>query len=1080
MAKIAPPQIRKIYPRMRLFQRLREGQDHTVVWISAPAGSGKTTLVANYLANQKLPCLWFQLDAGDADPATFFHYLGKAAENFTPHRHKQMPRLTAEHPSGLPAFTRHYFETLCLRLKPPAVLVFDNFQELPLDAPLQTVFSEAMAVIPEGIQPLFLSRNKPPAWFTPLRAQQMATLIGWEELRLTEDESLGIASLFESTNPRQHSKQVIRTLHRQTRGWAAGLILMLQAIENEDVDIDAVTGCARETIFNYFASELFNKADLEEQIFLLKSALLPSMSLPAVSEFTDHNHADSIFRHLYKRNYFITHRGGRDPVYEYHPLFREFLLARGIATWAPDQLKEIRHQAARALRASQRPEEAIELLLLAEEWAEATRTILEQAPILLSQGRLHTLKGWLERLPQNSTAHSPWLIYWLGVCQSNQDPLRAGKLFATAFPLFEAEKDVTGMYLTIADAIQLAWITQQDHHSIDPWLEHFENLYPAQRIPSREIEAKLVSSALMGIYFRQPNHPLVTRLINCAEQLWDSRLDLNFRWQLGTAICPFLIGRGELLRWMETIRLFEPDSQNEVITPKVRLNVLLSIAIGDLFRGHYDSSLNHVEQGLELGKKNGIGMLDNWLLSLGISSALIQADLPAADHYLEKMHSILISLPPTLDTALYQVMMSWRSLIDHDHPQALEHARAALKLANSIGAVYPIALCHYALAHTLFESGEHRQAFHNIGQACIPWGDSKHQHLLFQCTFSKACFQLRLREREKAVTLLKKALRQGSSQGYGLPLWSRPDLVEPLLYLALEQNIETTYVQRLIHQAKIIPQHPMTIPEQWPMPVRVYTLGRFSLQLNGKPLPCSARTKNRPLELLKAIIAFGGQDVAQEKVMDILWPDASGDTALKSLHTTLHRLRKLLDLEESVILKDGYLALDARYVWVDIHCLEQILEQIGRELDAQSPAPETITQLTCMAEKLFQGPFLDSEASRSWTIAPAERIRNRLIRTILRLGHFWESCDDWVRAAGCYHCGLELDPLTEVFYQHLMNAYFKQGNNADALATYERCRKVLAATLGIMPGQKTVRLYQSICANSNSVNPPLLTDGSNQ
>ena len=500
--------------------------------------------------------------------------------------------------------------------------------------------------------------------------------------------------------------------------------------------------------------------------------------------------------------------------------------------------------------------------------------------------------------------------------------------------------------------------------------------------------------------------------------------------------------------------------------------MFLSIAIGDLFRGHYDSSLNHVEQGLELGGKNGIGLLDNWLLSIGISNALIQADLPAADHYLEKMRSTLVSLPPTLDTALYQAMMSWRSLIDHDHPQALEHARAALKLANSIGAVYPIALCHYALAHALFESGEHRQAFHNLKQACIPWGDGKHQHLLFQCTFSKACFQLRLREKEKAVALLKKALRQGSIQGYGLPLWSRPDLVEPLLYLALEQSIEITYVQQLIRQAKIVPQDPMATPEQWPMPVRVYTLGRFSLQVNGEPLPCSARTKNRPLELLKAIIAFGGQDVAQEKVMDALWPDASGDTALKSLHTTLHRLRKLLDIEESVILKDGYLALDARYVWVDIRCLERVLDQTGRELDSQSPTPETITQLTGMAEKLFQGPFLDSEASRSWSIVPAERIRNRLIRIILRLGHFWESCGDWERAAGCYRCGLELDPLTEVFYRHLMHAYFKQGNNADALATYERCRKVLAATLGIMPGQETVRLYQSICANSSSVNPP--------
>lgn len=1066
MAKIIPPRIRKVYPRKRLLRQLQEASDLAVVWISAPAGSGKTTLIADYLANRNQTCLWFQLDSGDADPATFFHYLGLAAENLSPHQHIPMPRLSPGHLSGLPTFTRHYFKTLYLRLKSPAVLVFDNFQELPADAPLHALFSEALAGISEGLQIIFLSRNKPPAWFAPLQAQQIATLLGWEELRLTEDESLGIARLFESSNPHKHPEQVIHTLHQQTRGWAAGLILMLQAIENEDVAIDAVTGCARETIFNYFASELFDKADPEEQIFLLKSALLPNMSLPAVTEFTDHQHADAIFRRLHKRNYFVTHRGGANPVYEYHPLFREFLLARGTAVWSREQLREVRLQAARALHFAQQPEQAIELLLLAAEWTEATAAILERAPTLLSQGRLHTLKAWLERLPQNLPEHSSWLSYWLAICQTGQHPQTAEQLFGTAFSLFEAEKNLSGMYQTIAAATELAWMTQQDHRRIDPWLARFEKLYPQQPAPSQEIEAKAIACALMGYYFRKPNHPLVTELIDRAEQLWNSPLELNLRWQLGTAIFPFLFGRGKLVHWMETIRLFEPDSRSGTLTPEVHLSVLVAVTFGELFRGHYESSLEHAERGLELAQKSNITLLNNWLLGYGASSALFQADLPVADRYLKKMHTNLATLPPNLDTALYQMIMSWRSLFDQDYPQALEHAQAALKLAHTIGSIYPVALCHYVLAHALFESGDPPQAFHTLEQACIPWGDGKHQQLLFYSRFSGAGFQLRLGQTERAVELLEQALLQGATQGYGLPLCSRPNLVEPLLRLALEQNIETGYVQRLIQQAKIVPDNPTEIPERWPMPVRVYTLGKFSLQVNGKLLSCSARTKNRPIELLKAIIAFGGQDVAQEKVMDALWPDASGDTALKSMHTTLHRLRKLLGIEESVILKDGYLSLDARHVWVDIRCLEQVLNRIGHKLGAPTIDPDAIARLTRTAERLFQGPFLDSEASRPWSIAPAERIRNRLIRTILSLGHFWENRGDWERAVSCYQCGLELDPLTELFYRHLMHAYFKQGNHADALATYERCRKVLASTLGIMPGQKTVRLYQLILARS--------------
>ncbi len=1062
MAKISPPKIKRIYPRKRLLHWLQKKDDLAVIWISAPAGSGKTTLIADYLANRDLHYLWFQLDAGDTDPATFFHYLGQAAQNFVPRQHLRIPRLLPNHLSGLSSFIHHYFETLYLHLKPPAVLVFDNFQELPSDAPLFSLFIEALREIPPGIQVIFLSRDKPPAWFASLQARQVATLIGWKELRLTKEESLGIAHLFESSSRHKHSKRLIAMLHQRARGWAAGLILMLQAIENEDVAIDAVNGCAREIIFNYFASELFDKADPEEQTFLLKSALLRNMSRPAVTEFTDHQHADAIFRRLHKRNYFITCREGKNPVYEYHPLFREYLLARGRATWTPEQLKKIRHQAALALFHAGQPEQAVDLFLLAEEWPEAIHTIVKQAPLLLTQGRLHTLKGWLERLPPHLLQQSGWLSYWLAVCQAHLQERIAEGRFDKAFLLFEAEKELTGMFLSIAEAARLAWINQQGYQHIDLWLDRFEKLHRRRAIPSLEMEAKVISSILMAFYFRRPNHPLVSQLVHRAEELWNSRLELNLRWHLGAAVSPFLIGSGNLLRWMESVRLFEPHNEDPAVNPEVRLSIVISAAHGDLLRGHCESCIEHVKRGLELGRRNSITLFDNWLLGAGAASALLRAELAQADHYLERMHARLAPLPPGLDTVFYQLLMSWRAHFDGDPPQARELVLAALETANATGAVFPIALCHYALAHALFASGEPHRAFHHLAKSCIRWGNSLHQQLLFYANFSKGCFSLRMGRRRSATTFLRQALHQGATQGYGPPLWLHPDLLEPALCLALEQNIEPRYVQRLIQQADIVPRDPSAIPERWPMPVRIYTLGRFLLQVNGEQLPCSARTKNRPLELLKAIIAFGCEDVAQEKVMDALWSDAEGDTAMKSLHTTLYRLRRLLGIEESVILKDGYLSLDPHYVWVDVRCLERVLDSIALELDSPHLDPDIIAHLTSIAERLFQGPFLDSEASRPWSIAPAERIRNRLIRTILMLGHFWENRGEWERAADCYRCGLELDPLAEVFYRHLMQACFKLGNHAEALTTYARCRKVLSSSLGIMPGKKTVRLYQTI------------------
>jgi ATP/maltotriose-dependent transcriptional regulator MalT len=158
LAKISRPKLHRAFPRTRLFRLLDHAQERALTWVCAPPGAGKTVLVASHLQARKLPGVWYQVDPGDSDPATFFHYLSWAA----PRRRQPLPLLTPEYLPDLPGFARRYFRDLFIRLPQPATLVLDNYQEAAEASPLHTILREALNEIPDELRMIVISRTKTP------------------------------------------------------------------------------------------------------------------------------------------------------------------------------------------------------------------------------------------------------------------------------------------------------------------------------------------------------------------------------------------------------------------------------------------------------------------------------------------------------------------------------------------------------------------------------------------------------------------------------------------------------------------------------------------------------------------------------------------------------------------------------------------------------------------------------------------------------------------------------------------------------------------------------------------------------
>ena len=313
---------------------------------------------------------------------------------------------------------------------------------------------------------------------------------------------------------------------------------------------------------------------------------------------------------------------------------------------------------------------------------------------------------------------------------------------------------------------------------------------------------------------------------------------------------------------------------------------------------------------------------------------------------------------------------------------------------------------------------------------------------------------------------LRQALAIAKPRNYlSFPLW-RTEMLAKLCSTALEADIETDFVNKLIDERSLQLDAASSALLNWPWPLRVQTLGQFRVSRDGEPIAFTGKAQRRPLELLKVVIAYGGRDVSEERVVEALWPRIEADSAHRSFATTLHRLRKLLGEEKALQLSDGKLTLDGRYIWVDTWAFDQVVSRVNSLLHSRpegvSLDSETASLLCKQLLERYGGAFLASEPEHAWALPLRDRLRQKFVRAAADLGRYWQQAEDAERAIDVLELAVERDYASESIYRSLMECYAALGRRADAVDTYSRCRKMLSATLNVEPSQETTALYEKL------------------
>ncbi len=1045
LAKLTLPRLYAVTRRERLFTRLTEEcRRHPLIWVAGPPGAGKTSLIASYLVEQKPRTLWYHVDPGDADLATFFHYLAQSAQAAAGRKKLRLPALTPEFMADVQGFTRRFMRELWSKIPLPAVLVLDNYQKLPIEALLHKMLPIALAESPHGATLIVISREDAPEPFTRELVHNGVGHIRWEDLRLTLGETASLAGTVSDMD-----EETVRSLHAKANGWVAGTVLLLERMKANETWNTAAPSETKTEVFHYFAEQVFMRMDAPTREVLMRTALLPWMTGTIAEEITEHAGAAPIVRDLYQQGLFVDRRTDAQVRYQYHDLFREFLLNQFLTHFERGKLRSFKCTAAQVAEKYGQQDTAIELYAETQSWGELGQLICKIAEQLFTQGRHQTVLRYIGLLPDAEREKQPWSLYWSGIGQLILNPIAARTDLERAYYQFQSQQDTPGQFLSCSGMIESYICGADDMAPAITWGDRLQQLLNLNNgFPSPLIEARVLTN-LQGLIYASPHHPLLVELEESVDQVLCKLEGPASRCGIVATFVNLPLWRGDFRRVRQMLDQLSSHMESTLVPPVIRLHLnVMEANYAWNVRSHNQAN-ERLAQALAIAEEFGILVFKPMIFGILAYNALAAGDDKEGER-LAHLLATIIQPHQRLGQGQCSFYQAGVSLLRNDLSAALHHATSALNTTAPLCIPFITGNCRVGLAKVLVELGELAKAREQLNAALEYARTMRSSTMEVHCLLTLAQIFFREREVERGNESLREGLRIARLIDYlVLEYWWRPKVMAQLLAHALETNIEVEYVRSVIQRRGLCAPSPAL--KHWPYPVKIATLGRFEVSIDDVLLAYSGKTQRKPLELLKYICAAGEQGAQQDLIEEALWPDADGEAADQAFRTTLHRLRKLLRHDEAVQLSDRHVSLDPSLVSLDHLAFDRMAQDVDR---TDAVALER-------AIALYRGHFLQGETA-PWILPVREQFRAQFLDLTERLGALLEEQGLASEAAQKYLRALEVEPVAEVMCRRVMMTYVRLGRRSEAIGVYQRFSQALNTKLGISPTPETVSLYHDI------------------
>ncbi len=1115
----APPPRAGLVLRPDLQARLPDVRLQALTLLIAPAGYGKTTLLAQWAQELKRtgsPVCWLTVDSGERNPAAFLSYLIGAFRTAFPSIGQEALRVlnSAAHPDrDWPLIAGALCSDLQRKVPTAAFLFLDDLHQITDSAVIGQILGYLLRAAPPTLHIVMSSRRAPT--FAPIermRTEGRVLELNQTDLHLGADE---VRRVLEAQGVELTPAELALLLER-TEGWALSVQLAARALAAQPAaqrgEFVRALGGSQEQVLNYLASEVLSELSGEMLEFLRLAALPAWFDAPLLIEVLQRDDVRYLLTRAQALGLPITAMDEHGSRLRFHPLWRELLLREVTDEVDVEVLRALHRRFGRALVVRGDLDAALDHYASADAHEDLARVLRERAWSLLLSPQRDMVRRWLLHVPTELRERDAELLHLYGVSISGADPNAALAAMDRATALYTKEGKHERALQALAD---MATILAAQSRSAELSAVCLRGVRAARHVGDAWSRGAM-RVCVIGMLYVKGRDAAALRVARQASAL---PLNPTWRWLLAMIVGSIgaLLGRPhEVLPLLDETLLLPRVDQDD----RLRQNMLR-------LRGEALYQLGNVTDGVPLVQEAYRHLSDyytggaNGYVAMQIALLLmLQGRVDEATTYLGQARAAFHEMGGLAPLAHLQAIEAYGQLQRGQASNACAVVGSiARRLQERVGVSSDLRLW-LLLVLVLGEGGELDRALAMVREVLVMmqergyllfracallygaylagktgddqtrgemlragWDLITAHDLRFLPIISTAAVRdvalvslrsnlapeavgqvLRQHLPEQAIDLIQGLLAEpdpGVRASAAQLLGSMGAISAYAALRGLLKDREPTVRQAAeIALSRLVYRPPYTL--------RIRTLGAFGLFRGDQEVRDRDWRSSKARQLFQVLLTERGRTLPRERILDLLWPDMDAESAANNLRVTINRLNRAIEPDRPDGAPSSYILQQGdtySFNMASDHQLDaaEFADAANEGLRAlEQGQRRTAIGAFRRAVELYQGPFLPDNMYEDWTVVERERLSMLLNEVALNLGEQLLQEGVVHEAIGLGWRVLEHDQTNEEAYRLLMRAHIALGERSTALRLYARCVSSLRSELNIDPLPETVALYQTL------------------